>query len=446
MTLRRRVLLATISVALVAVVVTALAALQLVRSADSAAARDQLAAQVERLASATPNTRTAIVQGLSELADGDVLVAEISASGSATGSAAGVLPARVVVQLSGGRDLSTTVRSGGQTFLVEGRAVADGGGVLVAQRADRVLGIGSAIWPRLLLALGIGLVVAVLAALLLSRLLARPLTRLAAAARRLAAGDRDVTMTRTDLAEVADVEAALVALDAALARSEGRQREFLLSISHEIRTPLTAIRGYAEALADGVVPAAEIRQVGNTLVAESERLTAFTTDLLALARLEAEDFALDLTEVDLGEVVRSAVVAWAAVARAGSVDLLPTVPDHPALVRADAARMRQVIDGLLENALRVSPAGSSIHLDVEADETSVQLRVADGGPGITPDDAENAFERGHLHQRYRARRPVGTGLGLSIAARLVERMGGRITAHSRPSSGAEFRIRFAARG
>jgi PPOX class probable F420-dependent enzyme len=121
-------------------------------------------------------------------------------------------------------------------------------------------------------------------------------------------------------------------------------------------------------------------------------------------------------------------------------------PDTESLLvynRTDAVRLRQVVDGLLEIALRISPAGSRIHLALSANETAVQLSISDGGPGLTPADAADAFERGRLHERYRAVRPVGTGLGLSIAARLVERMGGTITAHSHshPGAGAEFRIR-----
>jgi two-component system, OmpR family, sensor kinase len=440
MTLRRRVLLATVSVAVIAVLVTAIAALQLVRSADTTAARQQLAVQVERLAAADPSTRTAIVDGLSQLADGDVLVATIGVDGVPSGSASGVLPRRVVVKLDAGRHVSTTARSGGQTYLIEGRPASGGGSVVVAQSSDRVLGIASSLWPRLLIALAIGLAVAVIAALFVSSRLTRPLTRLANAARRMASGERDVALERTAVTEVADVESALTALDAALARSEGRQREFLLSISHELRTPLTAIRGYAEALSDGAVPAAEVAQVGTTLVTESARLTAFTTDLLALARLESDDFSLDASEVDLGDVIRSAAEAWAAVSLSSGVVLDVDVPREPVLVRADAARLRQVVDGLLENALRVSPAGSRIRLATGAKADGAEIVIADGGPGLTLEDATDAFERGRLHKRYASVRPVGTGLGLSIAARLVDRMGGRISAHSVPDSGAEFRI------
>lgn len=443
-TLTRRVLLVTVSVAVIAVVVTAIAALQLVRSLDTVAARDQLSAQVDRLAGATPTVRSAIVDGLSQLDDGDILVGVMPADGLLVGSAAGVLPRRVITQLAAGLPVSTTVRSGGQNYLVEGRPASGGGAVVAAQPTSRVLGIGSSLFPRLLIALGIGLLVAIIAALLLTRVLTRPLIRLATVARRMAGGARNVPLEPSGLAEVADVEDALTSLDAALARSEGRQREFLMSISHELRTPLTAIRGYAEALSDGVVPAGDIREVGRTLVDESGRLTAFTNDLLALARLESDDFALDVRDVDLAKVVNSAASAWAAVAAAGDVELHVDLPESPIVVSVDAVRLRQVVDGLLENALRVSPSGSEIRVAVSTVVDGVQIVMTDGGPGLTPADAADAFERGRLHERYRDVRPVGTGLGLSIAARLMDRMGGRITAHSVPGSGAEFRLLFPA--
>jgi two-component system sensor histidine kinase BaeS len=435
----RRVLVATIIVALVAVVATAVAGLTLVRNIDSASARDDLGAQVDRLATAAPATRRTIVDGLAQLDDRGAIVASIGPGGVVTGAAAAEAVPRVVRQLLAGRSVSTSVRRGGRAFLVEGRPTADGGGVLVAQDAATVRILTPTILGRLLVALAIGFLVAGIVAVLAARTLSRPLVRLAGAARRLAQGERGVRLEPSPIDEVADVEGALGALDTALARSEGRQREFLLSISHELRTPLTAIRGYAEALRDGVVPPDRTAEVGRTLEAESTRLTAFTDDLLALARLEADDFRLSPTTVELGAVLREAVAAWLATAGAGRVELEVDAVG-PVAVRTDPARVRQVVDGLLENAIRVSPAGSRIVLRTGRTQEGVALiEVADGGPGLTPEDAEHAFERGRLRDRYRNIRPVGTGLGLSIAARLVERLGGTITAHS-TMGGAVFRI------
>ena len=435
--LRTRILAATVIVALIAVLVTALAALQLVRSIDTSSARADLSAQVDRLAAARPATRDAIIAGLSQLDDPGTLVATVSATGAVTGSAP--VPRRIVVQLRAGRDVSTTVRSGGTSYLLEGRPTAQGGGVVALQDAGTVRAITPTVLGRILIALAIGFVVAVVAAFFVARVLAKPLTNLAGAARKMAAGHRNVALARSGIPEVTDVEAALGALDQALVHSEGRQREFLLSISHELRTPLTAIRGYAEALGDGLVPPDQIVQVGKTLEAESERLTAFTNDLLALARLEADDFSLQPAPVDPGSVLAAAADAWQAAARAGGV-VVEVAASDPVTVVTDAARLRQVIDGLIENALRVSPEGSRIRLSARREGSTVVVEVTDGGPGLTAEDAAQAFERGVLRERYRDARPVGSGLGLSIAARLVERLGGTISAHPAPGGGAVFRI------
>jgi two-component system sensor histidine kinase BaeS len=435
--LRTRILAATVIVALIAVLVTALAALQLVRSVDTATARDALSAQAERLATAKPAVRDAIIAGLSQLDQADTTVATVSRGGAVSGSA--TVPRRVVVELRAGRDVSTTVVRGGSTYLLEARPTSQGGGVVVMQDAGAVRPLTPTVLGRILLALAIGFVVAVIAAFFVARVLAKPLVSLAGAARRMASGERNVRLEPSRIAEVTDVETALGALDQALLHSEGRQREFLLSISHELRTPLTAIRGYAEALGDGVIPPDQVAQVGKTLEVEADRLTAFTTDLLALARLEADDFSLNLSRVEVTGVLAAAAEAWRAAAGSGGV-LVQLTEGAPLVVTTDASRLRQIVDGLIENALRVSPPGSRVSLSARTEGGYAVVEVSDGGPGLTAEDAAHAFERGVLRERYRDARPVGTGLGLSIAARLVERLGGRISAHAAPGGGAMFRI------
>ena len=440
--LRGRILAATVIVALIAVLVTALAALQLVRSVDTTAARDALSSHAERLAAAKPAVREAIVAGLSQLDGADVSVATVTRAGVVSGSAS--VPRRVIIQLRAGRSVSTTVREGGASYLLEGRPTAGGGGVVVLQDAGTVRALTPTVLGRILIALLIGFVVAVVAGFFVARVLAKPLVNLAGAARQMAAGQRNVPLEPSRIAEVTDVETALGALDQALLHSEGRQREFLLSISHELRTPLTAIRGYAEALADGIVAPEDVAQVGKTLESEAERLTAFTNDLLALARLEADDFSLQRSSVDVGGVLAAAAEAWRAAATSGGV-VVEVAASSGLVVTTDAARLRQVVDGLIENALRVGPAGSRVTLSARREGGAgsgsvVVVEVADGGPGLTAEDAAQAFDRGVLRERYRDARPVGTGLGLSIAARLVERLGGTISAHSGTDGGAVFRI------
>jgi two-component system sensor histidine kinase BaeS len=343
------------------------------------------------------------------------------------------LPPSLVDAVSHGR-MVTGRRAviGGRRYLVEGRPLGAGNGVVLAQRPANagVRAIVGQLWLPLLAGLGAG----VIAGLLLARRLARPIRGAAAAAARLSAGDRGVRVPVESPAEAAELAHALNHLAAALAQSEGRQREFLLSISHELRTPLTTIKGYAEALADGVVGADGAPRAGQTLLAEAERLDRLVSDLLVLARLEADDFPLEPMPVDLASLVTAAAEAWAA--RCADAGVVLRTEVAPAWGRADPGRLRQVLDGLMENALRVVPAGAPLVLASRG--TVVEVR--DGGPGFTDADLAVAFDRGALYQRYRGVRKVGSGLGLALASRLVRRLGGSIEAGHAPEGGARFTV------
>ncbi len=409
--LRARVTLVTVAVSVVAVLLTGLISLQLVRSSLNDEARDQLAAQADVLAQRPGLVDNAL----------DGTLTAVVVDGIATGAAAEYVDKVILARLAAGESVSTSRRG----VLIEARPTAEGAVVLVepSTTVERALGKATS---RILIALAIGLLIAVLGGTLLARRLARPLTETAGAARRMAAGERGVAVPATTTTEIADVAAALSALDTALVTSEGRQREFLLSISHELRTPLTAVRGYAEALADGIV--ADPVSVGRTLVAETERLDTFVRDLLELARLEADDFSITLADVDLAALAGEVAAAWSGT----GTGTLVTAGSGTA--RTDARRLRQVLDGLVENALR--SGASTVTLDV----SPTAISVADDGPGLDPADLAVAFERGALHARYREVRAVGTGLGLSIAARLVGRMGGTIQVENGAESGAVFTV------
>ncbi|HCL70398.1 MAG TPA: sensor histidine kinase, partial [Actinobacteria bacterium] len=153
-------------------------------------------------------------------------------------------------------------------------------------------------------------------------------------------------------AEVADIAEALNALNAALATSEGRQREFLLSVSHELRTPLTAIRGYAEALNDDILDPEELTSVGATIGHEASRLDRLVHDLLDLARLGAADFHVNAADVDVREILTEAAEVWRTRCDRDGVTLTLAEAARPVHVHVDAMRLRQIIDNLMENALR----------------------------------------------------------------------------------------------
>nr|WP_239086146.1 ATP-binding protein [Catellatospora methionotrophica] len=438
-TLTTRAVLAGVIVALITLVVSALVAVPLAARATERAAQEGLASQTDVVAQVlrsrrAPAADAKLIEQLRKL-DGDV-TAYLITSGAADRPG---LPARVVQQIAQGRPVSERLAmAGGRPSMIEGRPLANGDGVVLARPA--ATGISRQVLRNLWLPLLAGLGAGVLAGVLLGRRLARPIRNAATAAARLSSGDRTVRLAAEAPQEVERLAHSINELAEALATSEGRQREFLLSISHELRTPLTTIKGYAEALSDGVVGPDGAQEVGQTVLAEAERLDRLVADLLSLARLDAADFAIQLTDVELVSLVTSAERAFAPRAVQAGVPVRAEVPAGEVWVHTDPLRLRQIVDGLVENALRVVPPGRPIVVAVRPLPDRTAIEVRDGGPGLTDDDLAVAFQRGALHQRYQGVRQTGSGLGLALAAGLARRLGGAIEAGHAPEGGARFTV------
>jgi len=336
--------------------------------------------------------------------------------------------------------LHTTARVNGSTVLVEGRTVENGIAIALVGKVAQAEGTGRRLISNVVFALGIGLLVAAGAGWLLARKLSGPLRRTAAVASAMSHGRRDLRVPPEGPRELVEVGESINTLANALAYSEARQREFLLSVSHELRTPLTAVTGFAESLADGVVTGDEVPEVGRVIGQEAERLNRLVSDLLDLARLGADDFRLDLVEVDLSALLTESAQVWHARCAAAGVQFSLDGASQPVPVRTDPRRLRQVVDGLAENALRVTPSGAPIVLALRYAPGAAVVEVRDGGPGLSAEDYAHAFERGALHSRYEGVRPVGTGIGLALVHGLVTRMGGRIEAGPAAEGGARFTV------
>lgn len=449
--LARRMSLLAAAAALITAAVAGGLSVNLIHSATQQDARRQLgklANVAQSAADDSPRAGSGQLRAVRTLGVLRIDYASISAAGQITADDA---LARAAIQriniphLLAGASISTTMNVRRQSVLIEGRRTNAGAIVLVQRRVD-ALAVGQRAIQRLLLALAIAVALAVALALVMAWRLARPLRRTAEAAHALAGGRRDVIVVPEGPAEVAAVGAALNALASGLAHSEARQREFLLSVSHDLRTPLTAISGYAESLADGMIAAESVPQVGAVMLAEAQRLGRLVADLLDLARLDAAEFRVDLVDVDVAHLARAAAQVWASRCAAVGVNFHLECPPPPLMARTDPSRLRQVLDGLLDNALRMTPAGAPIVLAVgrethPARPGVVLAEVRDGGPGLSDADLLVAFDRSALYNRYRGVRQVGTGLGLAIVHGLVTRLGGTVEAGHSPEGGARFTVR-----
>jgi signal transduction histidine kinase len=218
---------------------------------------------------------------------------------------------------------------------------------------------------------------------------------------------------------------------------EEEKSDFVATISHELRTPMTAVYGAAQTLLrTDVTIDEEKREVLLKMIAtQAARLTQITEEVLLTTQLERNAVHLERTQVDIGEVVHSAVDA----VRAQHSDSLPIELDVPSDVNAaygDADRLVQVLVNLLDNAAKYGAA--PVRIRAEASDGVVRILVSDAGPGVVPADRQRIFEKFYRSDPRITRSPSGTGLGLYISRELTHRMGGRLELASEPGAGATF--------
>ncbi|MFD8887749.1 HAMP domain-containing sensor histidine kinase [Streptomyces erythrochromogenes] len=215
-------------------------------------------------------------------------------------------------------------------------------------------------------------------------------------------------------------------------QSEMRVRQFVADASHELRTPLASIRGYAELTRRGrEEPGPDTRHALGRIESEATRMTGLVEDLLLLARLDAgRPLSTADTETDLAPLVIDAVSD----ARAAGPDhhWRLNLPEEPASVRADAARIQQVLVNLLANARTHTPPGTTVTAHVSRETSAVRLRIEDDGPGIAPELLPRVFERFARGDASRSRAAGSTGLGLAIVQAVVTAHGGSVGVQSEP--------------
>ena len=298
---------------------------------------------------------------------------------------------------------------------VDSRTEAD---AMVGQYIGRVVAIGALA----------GIALGGLTAWWLVRRVLRPLRELTVGTRRIAGGDLATRVAEPPDAELGDVARAFNQMAATLERVEQLRTALVEDVAHELRTPLTTLRGYTEALADGVAePTPEMLA---TVHAEIERLTRLVEALDTLARGDAATRERARAEVDLAGLVRRALALAEPELAARAIDVrIDEAPDVPRLV-ADPDGIRQVIANLVQNAARYTTDGGGITVRLRSDGASVSCAIANTGGEIPPAELPLIWERLHRVDRSRARATGGAGIGLAIVRQIVEAHGGTVGAQS----------------
>jgi len=322
----------------------------------------------------------------------------------------------------------------GEDLLLVTVPVVDRGRVVGAVRlsagTEAVETAVRASWLRLALLGGVVIVAGVLVAWLLELPLGRQIRRLADTSTRLGQGELAARVPEEGPEELRVLARSFNQMAAELESSIEAQREFVANASHQLRTPLTGLRLRLETIAGEGGPSG-----AHAVKAEAEldRLTALVEDLLALARATASDSTA--SAVDLGAVAREAVGRWREAATASGKRLELRARGEPQ-VWAKREDVAQVLDNLIDNALRYSTPGAEVQVETSLRDGGACLAVADTGPGISPEDRPRVFERFYRGASGR-RAGGGTGLGLAIVDELVRRWGGEVRLVDAPGTRLE---------
>jgi two-component system OmpR family sensor kinase/two-component system sensor histidine kinase BaeS len=272
-----------------------------------------------------------------------------------------------------------------------------------------------------------------LLSVLLARRIAAPLAEMARAAHRIAAGELAQQVQPSGSREVDEVAAAFNQMSTSLQQAKQARRNLLADVAHELRTPISVLQGNLRAMLDEVYPLS--RGEIATLYDEILLLNRLVTDVRDLAQAEVGQLWVALQSTDLAALATRMAGLFADVGAAQEVTVQAMGPDTLPPVQADPARMQQVLSNLLTNALRHTPAGGTITVEVSAQDDSVMVAVRDTGSGIPPDDLPHVFER---YWRASPGNGHSSGLGLAIARQLVLAQGGQMGVESTPGSGSRF--------
>ena len=253
-----------------------------------------------------------------------------------------------------------------------------------------------------------------------------PLREMVAAARAMARGNYDRRVTATSRDEVGELARAFNSMAAELAEVDRMRRDLVANVSHELRTPIGALRATLENLVDGVEQVE--RPALESMLRQVERLGALVEQLLQLSKLESGAVPLERLQVPLGALLRDVAAEWGTPAEARGLRLRFDVTPPALVLRADRARLHQVLDNLVANAVRHSPPGGTVSLLASGEDGRVRIEVVDEGPGIPSADAERVFERFYRSDHARSATEGGSGLGLAIARWIVELHDGAIRA------------------
>jgi len=269
----------------------------------------------------------------------------------------------------------------------------------------------------------------------------RPLRQMSSAAKKFAVGDFSVRVPVKSDNEIGELANAFNYMADSLSSSEGMRRTFIANVSHELKTPMTTIAGFIDGMLDGTIPPERQRHYMTIVSNEVKRLSRLVTSMLSLSRIDNGELKIHPADFDLFSTLISILSGFEQKIRERKLDIIGLEDFRSIKVYADPDLIYQVVYNLIENAVKFTDEGGSIHFGVEETPYDISIMITNTGSGIPPEDIRFIFDRFYKTDKSRSMDKKGMGLGLFIAKTIMRLHGGDIYVESRVNEFTRFTFR-----
>lgn len=282
---------------------------------------------------------------------------------------------------------------------------------------------------------------AIIISLFLSKKLSEPIVKITEKSKKLARGDYDVNFDKSGIKEIDELADTLNYLKTEVSKTDEYRRDLMANVSHDLKTPLTMIKAYAEMVRDISYADKEKRDANlNVIIEESDRLNGLVNDILVLSKIQANAEEMNKEEFDLCLEIKQVINRYDILKELEGYKIVLDLPEN-AFVKADKAKINQVVYNLINNALNYTGKDKTVRIKVSESKKDYLVEVIDSGKGISKEDLKYIWDKYYKNEKNHKRNVVGTGLGLSIVKNILEKHNFKYGVLSEKDKGSTFYFR-----
>lgn len=282
------------------------------------------------------------------------------------------------------------------------------------------------------------LIIAILISSLISKILTDPIVKISDSANKLAKGDFDVSFnTTSNIKEIKNLSETLERAKNELSKTDSLRKDLMANVGHDLKTPLTMIKAYAEMTRDITQTKEKKQENMNIIIEETDRLTLLVNDILNLSKLQSKTYELKLEEFDINELIKSIIKRYKILIKDEKYKFIYE-NKKSVIVKADKARIEQVIYNLINNAVNYTGEDKKVYINLKEEKKYVRIEIIDTGKGIDEKDINYIWNKYYHNELKHKRNAYGTGLGLSIVKTILETHGYKYGVNSSKGNGTMF--------